>query len=118
MVSPTKMIIRSPLKETDTNLKHNNGIAASTTAAGHLNVFSNDNNCNNNNTTESFPKKRSLERLELQQQQHLHEKKRARIERARSIEGAVQVSKGTGLKMSSQGLRLRNCWNGKQIGKR
>lgn len=98
MVSPTKMIIRSPLKETDTNLKHNNGIAASTTAAGHLNVFSNDNNCNNNNTTESFPKKRSLERLELQQQQHLHEKKRARIERARSIEGAVQVSKGTGLK--------------------
>ncbi|CAI4335273.1 AHL_G0009290.mRNA.1.CDS.1 [Saccharomyces cerevisiae] len=98
MVSPTKMIIRSPLKETDTNLKHNNGIAVSTTAAGHLNVFSNDNNCNNNNTTESFPKKRSLERLELQQQQHLHEKKRAKLERARSIEGAVQVSKGTGLK--------------------
>ncbi|CAI4058001.1 protein serine/threonine kinase activating protein DBF4 SKDI_04G2820 [Saccharomyces kudriavzevii IFO 1802] len=98
MVSPTKMIIRSPLKETDTNLKHNNGIAVSATATTHLNAFSNDNNGNNNNTSESFPKKRSLERLELQQQQQLHEKKRAKLERARSIEGAVQVSKGTGLK--------------------
>ncbi|CAI4037938.1 hypothetical protein SMKI_04G2750 [Saccharomyces mikatae IFO 1815] len=98
MVSPTKMIIRSPLKETDTNLKHKNGIAVSTTTVGHLDIFSNDNNCNNNNATESFPKKRSLERLELQQQQHLHEKKKAKLERARSIEGAVQVSKVTGLK--------------------
>lgn len=102
MVSPTKMLIRSPLKETDTNLKHNNGIPVSTaTATAHLNALSNDNNGNNNNnnTNESFPKKRSLERLELQQQQqHLHEKKKAKLERARSIEGAVQVSKGTGLK--------------------
>ncbi|CAI1817987.1 hypothetical protein SEUBUCD646_0B01830 [Saccharomyces eubayanus] len=99
MVSPTKMLIRSPLKETDTNLKHNNGIPVSTaTATAHLNALPNDNN-GNNNTNESFPKKRSLERLELQQQQqHLHEKKKAKLERARSIEGAVQVSKGTGLK--------------------
>ncbi|CAI5028041.1 CFC_HP_G0025130.mRNA.1.CDS.1 [Saccharomyces cerevisiae] len=81
------------------NLKHNNGIAASTTAAGHLNVFFYHNNCNNNNTTESFPKKDPFERLELQQQQHLHEKKRARNRKGLSIKGAVQVKEGNvGLK--------------------
>ncbi|CCD22709.1 protein serine/threonine kinase activating protein DBF4 NDAI_0A05540 [Naumovozyma dairenensis CBS 421] len=78
MVSPAKLICRSPLKETDANLKQ-------TLIAPPKIPSTND---------IASTKKRSLERLE---QQEL-ERKRLKVERARSIEGAVQVNKAKVIK--------------------
>lgn len=68
---------RSPLKETDTNLQQR--------PTGHVNE---DGVIRGGVVT----KKRTLERIELQ------ERKRSKAERARSIEGAVKVSKSTAVR--------------------
>lgn len=68
---------RSPLKETDANLQHR--------PVGHVNE---DGIVGGVMTT----KKRTLERIEIQ------ERKKYKVERARSIEGAVKVSKSSAAK--------------------
>ncbi|AQZ13832.1 DBF4 (YDR052C) [Zygosaccharomyces parabailii] len=72
------MNARSPLKETDANLRQ-----------PHIAL-------NEDEHTAYANKKRALDRLELQQ------RKRPKAERARSIEGAVQVAKNTALKNAEQ----------------
>lgn len=72
------MTARSPLKETDANLRQ-----------PRLNLTTEDENAASAN------KKRALEKLESQQ--HLQRKKQ-RVERTRSIEGAVQVGRNAALK--------------------
>ncbi|CAL9730312.1 DDK kinase regulatory subunit Dbf4p [Monosporozyma unispora] len=89
--SPVKTTARSPLKETDSNLRagsfHEPVKESQLVQSQELN-----NNINNNNITASNTKKRSLERLEQQQ------KKKTKVERTRSIEGAVLVAKPAVLK--------------------
>lgn len=70
MISPRKAMSRSPLKETDANMKQ------------PLSINGNQDGSIINS------KKRSLEKLEQQQQ-----RKKLKVERTRSIEGAVLVSK-------------------------
>lgn len=94
--SPVKAATRSPLKETDSNLRAGsfNEPVKETQLLQTQELDNNNTNINNNINiiTTSNNKKRSLERLELQQ------KKKPKAERARSIEGAVLVSKPTVLK--------------------
>ncbi|CAR29603.1 hypothetical protein ZYGR_0AD02860 [Zygosaccharomyces rouxii] len=90
------MTTRSPLKETDANLRQ---------PRLHLN--------NEDESSAATNKKRALERLETQQQQ---QRKKPKAERARSIEGAVQVGKSTALKnieqkvTPSELLEWQNNW--------
>lgn len=96
MISPTKVSARSPLKATDANSRQ--------PLPNLLNADNSDiNNMTKINTLASgsaILKKRSLERLEQQQQQ---ERKKTKIERSRSIEGAViQTSKNALMKITDQ----------------
>ncbi|GAV55899.1 hypothetical protein ZYGR_0AZ00700 [Zygosaccharomyces rouxii] len=90
------MTTRSPLKETDANLRQ-----------PRLNLNNEDEN------SAATHKKRALERLETQQQQ---QRKKPKAERTRSIEGAVQVGKNTALKnieqkvTPSELLEWQNNW--------
>ena len=108
---PIKAVNRSPLKETDANLRgtplnengkesqllpsqeknDNNKYTHNDNDDGtHNKSYNTPNTQNNNNAL--FVKKRLIERSEQQQ------KKKPRVERARSIEGAVLVSKPAALK--------------------
>lgn len=94
-LSPVKATTRSPLKETDSNLRAGsfNEPVKEIQLSQTQELDNNNTNINNNiNITALNNKKRSLERLEQQQ------KKKPKVERARSIEGAVLVSKPAVLK--------------------
>lgn len=80
MASPTKTVIRSPLKETDSNLRQ-------------------PSLSNNQLTMTNSLAKRTHDKLESKDQASTDcIKKRPRVERGRSIEGAVLVSKTAALK--------------------
>ena len=106
ILSPIKTVNRSPLKETDANLRgtplNENGkeVQFIQTQEKNDNNKYNDtndkNSCNASNITNNnntlLTKKRSIERSEQPQ------KKKQKVERTRSIEGAVLVSKPAALR--------------------
>lgn len=90
------MTTRSPLKETDANLRQ-----------PRLNLNNEDEN------SAATHKKRALEKLETQQQQ---QRKKPKAERTRSIEGAVQVGRNAAIRnieqkvTPSELLEWQNNW--------
>lgn len=101
------MATRSPLKETDANLKHRPLSLNDRNVDGPNNIAGEDS---------AGTKKRALERLDLQ------DLKRTKVEKVRSIEGAVKVARNTGLKNAeakvtpNELLEWQNNW--KKIMKR
>ncbi|EDO17030.1 hypothetical protein Kpol_1065p47 [Vanderwaltozyma polyspora DSM 70294] len=97
MISPAKITARSPLKAADTNSRvPRNSLSINTDGSANLA----NTKVSGVDTGNLMLKKRSLEKLE---QQQIQDKKRPKIERGRSIEGAiVQVSKALSLKNAEQ----------------
>lgn len=94
MASPTKMLTRSPLKETDANMKQQNALQSSKKRLLEHTLLNEDIHYANNNNKNVH----QLDQQHVNDQQQPSLKKRPKIERDRSIEGAVLVSKNAALK--------------------